>query len=759
MKLRIKVKHLVVALLTVCGLFVVVTNVVIPKARTYMAEKQFQQGGLTAKADILKAIDGAASNKEKWRLIRQYMIETGVESAAYGFNVVIGPGTSYSQSSTSMPGAPVWQWEEKLPYVQIYAAEAPADGYAIRASRQLALYYGSQGQREEAIAALERMENRLNADYANQREELKFERAKLYADSGDFTQAETLIREVTERFQQRGGSNYLNARIAKLRADIYVRQGKAKAAYEEVARELEIYKQAVEADRKKFPDAPGTPILLEQLEMLKNNLMQYNGHEPLSTVSGTVTRSDGTPLVGVGVYLRHRDVVNRSVVDDEPYQTLTDADGRYRFEGVLPDSYQLYIGLYFEQIDGWTWPLKNDDWIDVEGGKQLTENVTLRPLMNIISPIDQEVLTGRTVAFKWEPVAGASFYTLTLNMPVGNGTTIGTMLRAHIRDSFVEVPVEELYDHKSGISYKHVGDKEVPNPVSLLGFANPEVRYFWSVEAFDDNGRPMTRSNGYRLNEETIGALPFFYLKQRGLSPADRLLLDDKQAEALAAYKSAYEADGDDRHSLRMIVRIYEARASEARAGSLSDEVLPYLLRLAELNPAGPYAFDVFYDYYKKKDWERAEHYYAEKIAAGKERVEPYEQSIYATVLLRQGRFAEAAKQFREALARDDSHRYVGSYLAAELYVSGDFDAAIALAGKYPERSFGENGPVWSRLLERLAAESASSDSPDAYRQELKLQLERYFADDREALGKWSASASAQIGGMKTFLNALLAVD
>lgn len=129
--------------------------------------------------------------------------------------------------------------------------------------------YGNLGRQVDAMNALEQMENRLDARYANQRSELKFERAKLYANSGDYKKAETLIREVTEQLEQMGTASYhLNAQIAKLRADIYVGLGKVNEAYEEIARELEIYKQAVEADQKKYHDAPGTPILLEQLEIL-----------------------------------------------------------------------------------------------------------------------------------------------------------------------------------------------------------------------------------------------------------------------------------------------------------------------------------------------------------------------------------------------------------------------------------------------------------------------------------------------------------
>lgn len=58
---------------------------------------------------------------------------------------------------------------------------------------------------------------------------------------------------------------------------------------------------------------------------------------------------------------------------------------------------------------------------------------------------------------------------------------------------------------------------------------NPEVRFSWNIEALDADGRLITRSNGYRLNEDTVGNMPFFYLKERELTTADQLLLDKKR--------------------------------------------------------------------------------------------------------------------------------------------------------------------------------------------------------------------------------------
>lgn len=87
------------------------------------------------------------------------------------------------------------------------------------------------------------------------------------------------------------------------------------------------------------------------------------------------------------------------------------------------------------------------------------------------------------------------------------------------RSSDAELPLETLYSVESSYSYKKFGDKEIPDPSNLLGYADPSSRFSWSVEAYDAGGKLLTRSDGYRLNQQTMGHLPFFYLKERTLRP------------------------------------------------------------------------------------------------------------------------------------------------------------------------------------------------------------------------------------------------
>ena len=63
---------------------------------------------------------------------------------------------------------------------------------------------------------------------------------------------------------------------------------------------------------------------------------------------------------------------------------MTDSQGHYSFQHVIPDSYQLYIGLNYEQIDGYTWPVSPNEWMDVKASGTYEQNIVLRPLLELI---------------------------------------------------------------------------------------------------------------------------------------------------------------------------------------------------------------------------------------------------------------------------------------------------------------------------------------------------------------------------------------
>lgn len=700
MKLKIKVKHLFALVAALCASFIFVQLIVMPKIEVAMAKKHFEQGTADGKNDLLRVID-ASSGNDKWSLIRRYMIENGSDLSMTSFNVIAGDGTFQSTRVTSLPDAPGWTGEEKIKYLEAYLNGGPANGYLVKAAEQLAYEYLILSRTDDAVSALERSEQRLSSDYDNQKRELKLARAKIYGDAEQFETAERLLTELSANPNPK--DTYLNDKIVKLKTRI------------------------------------------------RNQRENAN-----SSVSGTIKRSDGKPMAGIGVYLRSSKDVYHSLIESEPYQTLTDSEGNFAFKGVVPGSYVIYIGLNFDQIDGWTLPAKPDEeWIDLRGGEHLTRNITLQRLIQLRSPVDEQAITGKTVKFEWEPVEGAASYTLNGTFPIENGT-VGNTIKDHIESNSIELPLEALYSVVSGYSYKKFGDKEIPDPSNLLGYADPFSRFSWSVEAYDADGKLLTRSNGYRLNEQTIGHLPFFYLKARTLTDADRLLLAGRTGEALLEYKADYERDEQDDHSLRMMVKLLEVNAAVNKR-PLDAASVPYLEKLASVDDTGNALLPLIDYYGNVGNWPQVDRYYGMLNQARQGRVESYAQAQYGRLLLKQGRVQEGEAQLRQAQENDPSNRFIGDYIASVIYLSGTLDAAAELARLYPERSYYDHdSPDWSELVHGLMEESQDRND-ELYFSKLQAALRVGFSGNQRHIEDWMTGS--EYPAMKAFITALSKVD
>lgn len=665
-----------------------------------MAKKHFEQGTVDGKNGLLRVMD-ASSGDDKWSLIQRYMIEHGSDLVDTRFDVIVGDGTFYSTTATSYPDAPRWTGKEKIKYLGDYLKGGPANGYLVRAAKQLALEYVILGRTEDAVRALEQTEQRLSSDYDNQRRELKLTRAKIYADAEQFETAERLLKELSENPNLK--DTYLNDNIAKLKTKIMEQRDNA-----------------------------------------------------ASSVSGIIKRSDGTPIASIGVFLRNSKDVYHSLIESEPYRTLTDSEGNFTFKGVVPGSYAIYIGLSFDQIDGWTRPTNyNEDWIDLRGGENLTRNITLQKLIQLRSPVDEQVITGKTVKFEWEPIEGAAYYTLNGTFPIENGT-VGSTIKDHIESNSIELPLETLYSVASGYSFKKFGDKEIPDPSILLGYADPSSRFSWSVEAYDSDGKLLTRSNGYRLNEQTIGHLPFFYLKERTLTDADRLLLAGRTDEALLEYKADYERNEQDEHSLRMIVKLLEMNVTGNKP-PLDAASVTYLEKLASADDTGNTLFPLIDYYGSVGNWSQVDRYYDMFNEARQGRVPSYAQAQYGRLLLKQGRVHEGEEQLRQAQENDPSNRFIGDYIASVIYLTGTFDTAEELARLYPERSYyDQDNPDWRKLVHGLTEESHHSNDK-SYSSKLKEALRVCFNGDQRHIEDWMAKS--EYAAMKAFIMALSKVD
>ncbi|WP_019913045.1 carboxypeptidase-like regulatory domain-containing protein [Paenibacillus sp. HW567] len=748
MTVRIKVKHLLLFVLLPLSLLGII-GVMLPSFTAVNSKENSLSASASehARAKLLNSLDAVTGSK-RMDLIRTAVIEPGNATPLYHFNVYIGAsGSQWTRDNNEEPPSPLLPGD-KIRLLREYILNGPTDSYMISAIKQLLYEYdaiGTADKGEEVLAAaVERVSS--SSSMAWQITLLRAERA---LNTGSFAAASALLKQADSPAHYNEAA--LDARSDWLGARLLFEEGKSTEALNLVNLALEKYRGDLNEMNKKLD---GTEEQLIALQSALKSAQELGVHSPAS-LSGTLMRSDGTPIARAGVFLRAESEVYHSVMyDSEPYQIVTDAQGHFQFSGIIPGFYQLQLGLSFEQIDGWTWPVQYEDWIEIKAGDTLTNNIVLQPLLELKLPVNSQVITGPSVHFKWEPVKDAAYYSLSGTVWADAGNSFSSIIREHVPGNEVSIPTEELYD-SGGFSYGSSGeDWQSIDPSSLLGFADPNSRFSWSVEAYDASGQVITRSNGYRLNEDTLGNLPFFYLKSRTLTAADRLVADKKLEEALAAYRQDYAADPQDTHALKMLTHILTAKASFIKDKQAEEAAIPLLRRLVELRPNENYAFSLAQHYYNQSDWENYNKYYHRSLELRPEEANSYMQSINASALMVQGKLTEARQQFALALADDSSHRFIGRYLAAELAAGQPLSSALELAKRYPEHGYGVSGDHWPLMIMRLQAERTGQ--PEAFDRQLKEKLELYMKRQDRALRQWTEQGEPS--ALKEFMKSVLEV-
>ncbi|MEF2244722.1 carboxypeptidase regulatory-like domain-containing protein [Paenibacillus sp. IITD108] len=732
-KVTIKVKHLVMTTLLLMIGIPFFINIVQPQAETLLAKWRPELIDWESRSTkIVDKIDKASGSK-KWELIREHIIEGSSDDIRQA-PIFVGSGMSQRQGPSE--AAIQIGNEDTIKFLEQYISSGPADGYLSRAARQLAYKYSKIGEQEKAITALEAAEQRLLESSENGIRqsfglyELTLQRAKMLADLGDLKRSDHLLNELKNKWETTDIRE--NEQIAFLQMKNSLHSGKLEEALNIVEEQVGTKEKSQLWETSNYAiNIHGTLLMLRDLM----DRMLEKGGKP-AVISGKVTRSDGTPVAGVGVFLRLKENLYHSLMTDEPYQTISDANGNYSFHGVLAGSYQLYLGLDYEQVDGYTWSTGRDVWFDVDDSDQtgqiFEQPLVLVPLIELNEPVNKQIITDSMIRFSWEPVAGAAYYNLIGHVPVTNGAN-GATIETHIKTNFKQMTADELYDTLALISYGERGDWSSIVPEPLLGFANPDALFFWEVQAFDEHGNFLSSSSGYRLDEDTIGNLPFFYLKTRTLTDADQLLLAGKPDDALAAYRIAFENNEQDLYSLRMITKMLQAKYSVLGEAEIKQEELKYLQQQYKLAPTERVVSRLIDYYYEEADWtayHKAINEYLLLSDYGK--LGDYEQSRYATALMKQGKLKEAQQQFEIAMELDKTHRFVGNYLAVLLYNDTSFELALQAAEQYRDRTSWSGSFNWSQLIERLQAEAArqsAESSKEAYLKELQKGLELYFYD------------------------------
>ncbi|UTR12807.1 carboxypeptidase-like regulatory domain-containing protein [Evansella sp. LMS18] len=726
MRVKMKVKHLVLSIVTGIVFLVIFISFLQPPLETWSISRQLASGETEqAKERIIENIESKSRNR--LQLIEKYMISPA-PGAHYDIYVspsgIMGPGPEAAERYFTL--------EESAPYFLEYLEKGPAGDTHRKAADILSVYYYGVGDYENLSLTLQKAAGR----YDNNSEhyhELKLRNIEQAVNFQEFEAAEALI----DQYEKEIPESFPDARlqVAMLEARSYMLQDKTEEALAVLDAAMEDYReherQLLEEMKEHDPEYTNEfqeeSYYLTVAEDLKASIESMDDNAWSASMEGRITRSDGQPLANAGVFLKDEPNVMRTSPSPfgEKYGTVTGPDGSYSFHGVAPGSYQVQVGLLLEQVDGWSWPADMYEWVDLEAGEAEQYDIELTPLIEINSPKDFETLENETITFDWEDYPDAASYTIFLGIEVDGGAgSLSVGFMEEIPESQITFKADDLYAKTVGFSF---GDEEWDSvqPESLLAFANVHGSYFWYVHAFDEDGEFIGQSNGYRLKEETMGALPFFQLQEREMTEADNLLMKGKVREALALYK----ADADDIHSLRMITRINGLDEKN------EEETIEYQKKLYELAPDEGTLFHIIEYYFSAGDWtETAKWYsrYQEEVPEGKQSY--YVKALYGITLTRLGELEEARSLFHEVMEEDRSNEYIGNLLALELYLGTERNKVLEMAQENKERFY--EILDWTPLVENL--ESVEEQS---LMEALKLsfegdekELERFLADKEPSL-------------------------
>ncbi|UCZ54418.1 carboxypeptidase-like regulatory domain-containing protein [Bacillus shivajii] len=682
MKVKMKVKHLFMLLITFILSLSVIIIFVEPKVKEWQINNQIASGEIElAKAEIVSRIE--RDNRQSLSLIRDYMIERERPGT---YDVYIGPATKSRSGAYDR----LFTLHEMEPYILHYLEKAPRDGYLLPAAEVLVHHYRSTGEFEKGNDILTALIAEFDeGSYLFHQMTLLWLNLAVY--TGEIEHTKMLLNDYRKHVSSVYYQEYYY--LLEQTANKQVQSGNLDEAKRFIEEEIHVQEKLAKDGADHFFESK----YFQSLVALKGDLKEYE-EESFSKVEGKVVRDDGTPLRNVAVYLRDEREVNRSVSPHEKYEAITNQDGEFFFTNVETGNYQIHIGIDFEQIDGWTWPVETYDWIEINDGDHITYDVELTPLIDIIEPTNYATVEEEKVSFRWEEYPGAKTYELMLYVDYEGGS-FGAPFLFGIENEEVVIPVEELYAKTVGVIFlEEQLEDHLHAPENTLAFSNPKGTFSWSVRAFDEQGKLIGQSNGYRLKEETVGELPFFHLKERELIEADMLLLDGKVEEALNEYRENVEDDDRDIHSLRMVTRIRESNRDS------DSELLPYYLKLAELDSSAENLLTVAKVYNNLGKWEEVEEWlltYKQQLDEG---VQPssYVLGMLGKSLFMQERINEANDTFSRAVSIDPANRFIGYYLVTELYMTDDVEEVVQIATNNRRRGLSLDPTNWESIVSHL---------------------------------------------------------
>ncbi|ARK31609.1 carboxypeptidase-like regulatory domain-containing protein [Halalkalibacter krulwichiae] len=582
--MRIKIKHLLIVVVALSMSFLTIQALVIPIWKEKQVEAAFQAGDPEAFEMMKALIDQSWTISRKLTLIERYILEPELGQR---YDVYVTP-TSSSWSDRGFSRG--FKTEDVQSYIDEYIERGSADRiYFDYAQALKAKTIATEKSKEEAIAYIEEQKQVILSKREFVDEELLLLQPEYLRQLGKKEEALEFLEAYRAQEEKRLQHAFVYVPSEKwivLKVKLLLEENLLSEALSAIKEWEQQRKKAATMEEDWYADES------ERVSQLKKQLQQMKGDIEFRTVTGYVKKEDGTPVVGAAVVMRDEEESYRSISPiGEENETKTDEQGKFTLT-VLPGDYQIGIRLFFEQIDGYSWPVDQEEILRVTD-QDIQYDIELRRLMNVTSPVNSEVIEGETITFQWEET-DAAYYQVYTAYHFENGS-MSSLVSGPITDDKWSVAITELYHSPFFVDYE-ISNQDVYegglDPAQLFDYLHPKGLFSWSVVAYDENDKELRRSNGYRLDESLTEKLPFFTVRNRSITEADQLLLDGKHQQALDAYRSLIKENNDDDLALRMAVKVLNIVRQQTKDNSplLREEMYHYIAKLSELTEKPFYA-------------------------------------------------------------------------------------------------------------------------------------------------------------------------
>ena len=406
---------------------------------------------------------------------------------------------------------------------------------------RLAEIYMYKGEYKEAEEYL--MSGKTNADagliYA------------LYNSTGEYDKGINLLEDLIENNKSYFDMNYYDSL-----AHLYIQSGK----YDEA---IYTYKQAVdkaaEIDRESsegyFIDKKEElKVKIKKAQEIKyNKAMEIKGiGSEMGKCSGRVT-VDGWGIEGVRVYLKDKEIYKENYIGgsfDLPF-TITDKDGYYCIDDVLPGEYDIGIGIRPDEILGKAYLDNRDSQRHLNPKGVLVNDFIFKTPIEILTPNDGIKVSEDKLKISWQQIEGAESYSLIVGL-MDEGSYGTSTFSDKIKENKAVIDINKIAPRFMGFA-SFQGEEGRPTSGTLLGiYGGGKVLY--AVEVYDKNGKLM----GSSMPIIKTTKLPRHFVMVTQTLEGDNFIKAEQYEKAKDWFIDYLDKNPEDVHSLYVLARYYE---------------------------------------------------------------------------------------------------------------------------------------------------------------------------------------------------------